>query len=259
MDKQRVAVAILNWNGKSWLEKFLPSVLEHSCEDANVYIIDNASDDDSVAFVRERHPEVGIIQHHTNSGYTGGYNFGVERLEEEIVVLLNSDVEVTKHWLKPLISAFDADERVAAMQPKILDHRHRDRFEYAGGAGGFIDWLGFPFCRGRIFQEVEKDEGQYDKDMEVFWASGACLAIRRADFIEAGGLDTLFFAHFEEIDLCWRLQRMGRKGDVQWRICGLSRGGRNTQQPQPEKDLLHTSGTTSSSFTKTSRVHGFGE
>ena len=211
MEQPKVAVAILNYNGLHWLTQFLGDVVNNSRNLGQVYVIDNASSDASVRYVSENHPEVRIIRNPHNSGYTGGYNYGMQQLREELVVLLNSDVEVTPGWLNPLVERFNADENLAALQPKILDQKQRQFFEYAGGAGGFIDWLGFPFCRGRIFQELEKDEGQYDKDSEIFWASGACLAVRRRMFIEAGQLDPLFFAHFEEIDLCWRLRRNGWK------------------------------------------------
>jgi GT2 family glycosyltransferase len=183
-----------------------------------VYVIDNASTDGSVDYVSRHHKGVRIIRNSKNSGYTGGYNYGMEHLREDIVVLLNSDVEVSESWLEPIVQRFEEDENLAALQPKILDYKRRNYFEYAGGAGGFIDWLGYPFCRGRIFQELEEDKGQYDADMEIFWASGACLAVRRKMFMAAGELDPLFFAHFEEIDLCWRMRRNG------WKVayCGSS-------------------------------------
>ena len=211
MDKEKVAVAILNYNGKHWLEKFLPNVLEHSRSHAQVYVIDNASTDDSVDLLNRSFPDVRQILNTENEGYTGGYNAGMAQLDEEIVVLLNSDVEVSENWLQPILDAFEGDEQLAAVQPKILDHKKRDRFEYAGGAGGFIDVLGYPFCRGRIFQELEEDHGQYDDTQPIFWASGACLAVRRSFFLAAGQLDPIFFAHFEEIDLCWRFHRMGHR------------------------------------------------
>ncbi|MBT0608530.1 glycosyltransferase family 2 protein [Aequorivita echinoideorum] len=203
-----VAVVILNWNGKDLLERFLPSVMLHSRE-ATVYLADNASTDNSVAFVAEKFPSVKIIQNKVNGGYAKGYNDALENLKEDIFVLLNSDVEVTENWLKPIISEFEKDEAVVAAQPKILDYKNKEFFEYAGAAGGFIDKYGYPYCRGRIFDTLEKDTGQYDDISEIFWASGACLFVRREAFVKAGKLDEDYFAHQEEIDLCWRLKSNG--------------------------------------------------
>lgn len=200
----KVAVVILNWNGKALLKQFLPSVVENSAE-AKIYVADNASTDDSVVFLKENFPEVKIIQNQVNGGFAKGYNDALQDLQEDIFILLNSDVEVTTNWLPPLLSEFEKDSNVAAVQPKILDYRKRNYFEYAGAAGGFIDALGYPYCRGRIFETLEEDLGQYDDTVEVFWATGACMAIRSKDFKEAGGFDEDFFAHQEEIDLCWRL------------------------------------------------------
>ena len=204
-----LAVAILNYNGKHWLEAFLHQVCMHSQELAKVYVIDNASTDGSVEYLKSEHPNVICIRNEENSGYTGGYNFGVEKIKEEFIVLLNSDVEVRKGWLQPIANAFQNQPKLAALQPKILDYKRKNHFEYAGGAGGFMDNWGYPFCRGRIFHVLEEDTGQYNQAIPIFWASGACIAVRRSAFWEVGGLDTLFFAHFEEIDLCWRLQRAG--------------------------------------------------
>lgn len=202
----KVAVVILNWNGKELLKQFLPSVLKHSREEAAIYVADNASTDDSVVFITENFPEVRILQNTTNGGYAGGYNEALSTLTEDIFVLLNSDVEVTKNWISPLVSAFQKDTNLVAAQPKILDYHNKDTFEYAGAAGGFIDALGYPYCRGRIFNTIEKDEGQYDDSATIFWATGACLFLKRDAFWNAGALDPDFFAHQEEIDLCWRLQ-----------------------------------------------------
>lgn len=206
----KVAVVILNWNGKDLLEKFLPFVVANSTE-ANVYLADNASTDDSVAFVSEFFPSVKIIPNEVNGGYAKGYNDALKNLSEEIFVLLNSDVEVTENWLQPLISEFEKDNSVVAAQPKILDYKNKEYFEYAGAAGGFIDKYGYPFCRGRIFDTLEKDLGQYNDVTPIFWASGACLFVKSKTFWEAGGLDEDYFAHQEEIDLCWRLQAKGGK------------------------------------------------
>lgn len=204
----KTAVVILNWNGKNLLEKFLPPVVSHSKE-ANIYVADNASTDDSVDFLKENFPEITILQNNENGGYAKGYNDALSHLEEEILVLLNSDVEVTADWLVPIIECFKKQPNTAAVQPKILDYKNKEYFEYAGAAGGFIDQLGYPFCRGRIFDTVEKDEGQYNDEIEIFWASGACLAIRKKVFEEVGKLDEAYFAHQEEIDLCWRIRNFG--------------------------------------------------
>ncbi|QQX76719.1 MULTISPECIES: glycosyltransferase family 2 protein [Aequorivita] len=206
----KVAVVILNWNGKDLLEKFLPSVVRFS-SGATVYVADNASTDNSVSFVSEFFPTVKIIQNKMNGGYAKGYNDALKNLSEDIFVLLNSDVELTENWLPPIISEFEKDASVVAAQPKILDYKNKDYFEYAGAAGGFIDKYGYPYCRGRIFNTLEKDMGQYNDVSEIFWASGACLFVKSEAFWKAGGLDEDYFAHQEEIDLCWRLQAKGGK------------------------------------------------
>ena len=205
-----VAIAILNWNGKNWLEKFLPSVISHS-ENTDIYIIDNASTDDSVAFLKLNFPQVKIIQNTENHGFAGGYNEGLKKIKADIYCLLNSDVEVTENWLNPVVDLFQKDLNISAVQPKILDFNRKNFFEFAGAAGGFIDNLGYPYCRGRIFDEIEEDKGQYDDETEIFWASGCCLFIRSADFWAENGFDERFFAHQEEIDLCWRLKNSGKK------------------------------------------------
>ncbi|MAB57341.1 MAG: dTDP-Rha--alpha-D-GlcNAc-pyrophosphate polyprenol alpha-3-L-rhamnosyltransferase [Aequorivita sp.] len=206
----KVAVVILNWNRRDLLEKFLPSVVKFSAE-ATVYVADNASTDDSISFIYENFPTVKIIQNKVNGGYAKGYNDALKNLSEDIFVLLNSDVEVTENWLQPIISEFEKDASVVAAQPKILDYKNREYFEYAGAAGGFIDKYGYPYCRGRIFNTLEKDHGQYNDTAEIFWASGACLFVKTDAFWQAGGLDEDYFAHQEEIDLCWRLQAKGGK------------------------------------------------
>lgn len=206
----KVAVVILNWNGKELLEKFLPSVVANSKE-ATVYVADNASTDTSIAYVSKNFPEVKIIQNQENGGYAKGYNDALKKVPETLFVLLNSDVEVTKNWLQPIISEFERDDAIVAAQPKILDFKNRESFEYAGAAGGFLDKYGYPFCRGRIFDTLEKDVGQYNDISRIFWASGACLFVRAASFWNVGGFDEDYFAHQEEIDLCWRLQSQGGK------------------------------------------------
>lgn len=203
-----VAVVILNWNGIKLLEQFLPSVVKNS-DGSTIYVADNASTDGSVKFVQQHFPSVKIIQNKENGGYAKGYNEALKNLTEDIFVLLNSDVEVTQNWLTPIISEFKKDSNLVASQPKILDYKNKDYFEYAGAAGGFIDQLGYPFCRGRIFNTIEKDEGQYNDVKEIFWATGACLFVRKEAFNNVGGFDKDFFTHQEEIDLCWRLQTNG--------------------------------------------------
>jgi len=202
----RVAVVILNFNGRHLLEKFLPSVIRFTAG-ARVIVADNGSSDDSLALVRSQFPDVGIIPIPTNLGFCGGYNFAMQQVQSEYAILLNSDVEVTAGWADPVIKLLDEQKDVAAAQPKILSYNHRDHFEYAGAAGGHIDELGYPFCRGRIFDFIEKDNHQYDDSHQIFWATGACMFIRTELFNKLGGFDEDFFAHMEEIDLCWRLKR----------------------------------------------------
>ena len=209
MDK--VAIVILNWNGRKMLEQYLPSVLEHSRNEAVTYVADNASTDDSIPYLERNHPDVRLITLDRNWGFAEGYNKALKQVEAEYFVLLNSDIEVTQGWLTPIVAFLDKHPDVAACQPKLLSVADRRQFEYAGAAGGFIDRFGYPFCRGRVFDTVEKDNGQYDEPMQVMWATGACLVIRADDYFRAGGLDSRFFAHNEEIDLCWRLNIMGRK------------------------------------------------
>ena len=208
---KRVAVVILNWNGLDYLKKFLPAVLKHNTVYSEIYLADNNSTDDSIAFVQSNYPEIKIIKNQKNSGFAQGYNDALKNINAEYYVLLNSDVRVTDDWINPIITMMDKDSSIAACQPKIRSFNQPDYFEYAGAAGGFIDKLGFPFCRGRIFDTVEKDDGQYDDVKEVFWASGACLFIRSELFHLVNGFDGDFFAHMEEIDLCWRLKNLGYK------------------------------------------------
>lgn len=208
-DKPTVAVVILNWNGRKYLEKFLPSVQRSTYPQTKVYVADNGSTDDSVAFLRAAHPAVHIIELGQNHGFAGGYNLAIPSVEEEIMVLLNSDIEVAPSWIEPVVALFQKDEKIAAIQPKILDFNNPSHFEYAGAAGGWIDRMGYPFSRGRIFGKTEEDNGQYDQIQPIFWASGAALCIRKKCFLAVGGFDPYFFAHQEEIDLCWRLQRGG--------------------------------------------------
>ena len=209
MDK--TAIVILNWNGVKMLTRFLPNVLDYSRDEATVYVADNASTDNSIEILKKHFPEVKIIVLEKNWGFAEGYNKALEQINAEYYVLLNSDVEVPHHWLTPLIEIMDNHPEAAACQPKLLSESNRDAFEYAGACGGFIDRYGYPFCRGRMFNTVENDDGQYDYATEVLWATGACMVIRAADFKQQGGFDARFFAHSEEIDLCWRLRLSGRK------------------------------------------------
>ncbi|ODS88876.1 MAG: glycosyl transferase family 2 [Chryseobacterium sp. SCN 40-13] len=234
----RLAIAILNWNGKKWLEKFLPSVVQHSPE-ADIYIIDNASEDDSVTFVENNFPSVRVIQNSKNEGFAAGYNSGLKNIDAEIYCLLNSDVEVTQNWIPPMIALFDSAQSIAAAQPKILSYHNRNFFEYAGAGGGFIDNLGFPYCRGRIFNSIEEDKGQYDDETEIFWASGCSLFIRSKDFREQGGFDERFFAHQEEIDLCWRLKNSGKKIMYTGKSAVYHVGGGTLSNQNPEKTFLN--------------------
>ncbi|PWK79049.1 hypothetical protein LX99_01505 [Mucilaginibacter oryzae] len=207
----KVAVVILNWNGLKYLKQFLPSVLASTWPNLDIVMGDNASSDDSVAFIRQYYPGVRIIQNDKNYGFTGGYNRVLAQVEADYYILLNSDVEVMPGWIEPVIELMESDSMIAAAAPKIRSYAQKEYFEHAGAAGGFIDKHGYPFCRGRIFYELEKDHGQYDESGEVFWASGASLFIKKHIWDESGGFDESFFAHMEEIDLCWRLKNMGYK------------------------------------------------
>ena len=208
---EKLAIVILNWNGEQMLRTYLPSVMQYSRDEATVYVADNASTDGSLAFLKATFPECRLIVLEKNWGFAEGYNKALKEIEAEYYLLLNSDIEVTHHWLTPLIEYMDSHEEVAACQPKLLSAADHDRFEYAGASGGYLDRFGYPFCRGRIFDTVESDNGQYDYATEILWATGAALMIRSKDYWEAGGLDGRFFAHNEEIDLCWRLRIKGRK------------------------------------------------
>ena len=209
MDK--VAIVILNWNGEKMLAQYLPTVLNYSRDEATIYVADNASTDDSLGLLQREFPECKLIVLDKNWGFAEGYNKALQQIEAEYYLLLNSDIEVTHHWLTPLVEFMDVHPEVAACQPKLLSIYNKDMFEYAGASGGFLDRFGYPFCRGRIFDTVEEDNGQYDYAAEVLWATGAALMIRSEDYWDAGGLDGRFFAHNEEIDLCWRLRIRGRK------------------------------------------------
>lgn len=209
MDK--LAIVILNWNGREMLWQYLPSVIQYSRDEATVYVADNASTDGSLEMLREHFPEVRIIELEKNWGFAEGYNKALRQIDAEYYMLLNSDIEVTHHWLTPMMEYLGAHPEVAACQPKLLSIFDKDCFEYAGASGGYLDRLGYPFCRGRIFDTVERDNGQYDYSTDILWATGAALMIRSKDYWDVNGLDGRFFAHNEEIDLCWRLRIKGRK------------------------------------------------
>ncbi len=206
-----MAVVILNWNGRDLLEKFLPSVLASDYDNLSVIVADNASTDDSIAFLRKNFPEIRLLLSDNNEGFSKGYNSALRRVSADYYVLLNSDVEVTENWISPVISLMESDVSIGACQPKILSFERKDEFEYAGAAGGWLDSLGYPFARGRVFDTCEKDSGQYNSAQKIFWATGAALFVRSSVFHELGGFDEYFFAHQEEIDLCWRMQRAGYK------------------------------------------------
>lgn len=233
----KIAVVILNWNGKELLEKFLPSVVKHSKE-ATIYVADNASSDNSIAFINTNYPEIKIIQNTENGGYAKGYNQALQHVEEDVFCLLNSDIEVTKNWLTPILSEFKTNTEASIIQPKILDYKNKAYFEYAGAAGGFIDKYGYPFCRGRIFNTIEKDNNQY-QDTNIFWASGACFFIRKETFKTLNGFDESFFAHMEEIDLCWRAFNLNYKTKYINTSTVYHVGGATLQSNSPKKTYLN--------------------
>lgn len=246
------AVVILNWNGHDLLKKFLPSVVEHSPDTAAVYVADNGSTDNSISLIQSEFTSVKIIENGSNLGFAEGYNQALKSVDEEYVVLLNSDVEVTKGWLEPLINRL-YDLNTAACQPKILSYAEKNKFEYAGASGGMIDNLGYPYCRGRMFDHTEVDNGQYNEPIPIFWATGTCLAIKKSAYFEVGGLDHDFFAHMEEIDLCWRLHRAGYSIWVQPDSEIYHVGGGTLTVLNPKKTYLNfTNGL--AMITKNSRI-----
>ena len=229
----------MNWNGRELLEKFLPSVVQFSQGKANIYVADNNSSDDSIEFLRNAFPGVGIIQNEKNGGYAKGYNDALSRINADVYALVNSDIEVSEGWLAPVIREFKKNENTGIVQPKLLDFKDKSKFEYAGAGGGFVDFMGYPFCRGRIFMELEEDKGQFDDSTNIFWASGACFFIRSKLYHELGGFDEGYFAHQEEIDLCWRVQNEG----FEVRYVGASTvyhvGGATLRESHPRKTFLN--------------------
>lgn len=237
---KQTAVVILNWNGESLLKRFLPSLMKYTdLEDVEVVVADNASTDNSVAFLQKHYPEVRLIEFNQNWGFAGGYNRALDLLDNEYVVLLNSDVEVQRDWLRVAVDYLDTHSDVVAIQPKILSHRNPQYFEYAGACGGFLDKYGYPFCRGRILGTIEADWGQYDKEIDILWGSGACLFIRLDAYKKAGGLDERFFAHQEEIDLCWRLNAQRKRIVCLPQSVVFHVGGATLNQEHPRKTYLN--------------------
>lgn len=235
----RVAVVILSWNGKKFLAQFLPSVVKTTYQNVEIIVADNASTDDTVAFMEQHYPTIRLIKLTTNSGFAGGYNNALAQVESDYYVLLNQDVEVTPNWIEPVIEAMEANETIVAAQPKIRAFHQKELFEYAGAAGGYIDTFGYTFCRGRIFSDLEKDTDQYNTFSNIFWATGACLFIKSQTYHELGGLEADLFAHMEEIDLCWRI--LNRKKEIIY--CPNSIvyhvGGGSLPQGNPKKTYLN--------------------
>lgn len=236
---EKLAIVILNWNGAQMLRQYLPSVLRYSRDEATVYVADNASTDDSVPMLQAHFPDVKLILLDQNWGFAEGYNKALAQVEAEYYLLLNSDIEVTHHWLTPLIEFMDTHDDVAACQPKLLSMANRDQFEYAGASGGFLDRYGYPFCRGRIFDTIENDNGQYDYPSEVLWATGAALLVRARTYNNIGGLDGRFFAHCEEIDFCWRLRLSGYKVYCLPESVAYHVGGGTLPKSNPMKTYLN--------------------
>lgn len=235
----KLAIVILNWNGVHLLKEFLPSVVKFSKNSASIYVADNASTDTSVKYLAKNHPEVKCIQMNQNYGYAEGYNLALQQINEPYAVLLNNDVAFQEDIVPPILHLFENQPQIAAIQPKILNYKNPTYFEYAGAGGGFIDWFAYPFCRGRVFSKIEKDLGQYNDETEIFWASGACLAIRVSTFFEAGGFDKDYFAHMEEIDLCWRLKNLGYKVYYTGKTEVFHLGGGTLANQHPQKTFLN--------------------
>ena len=236
----KIAIVILNWNGRKLLEEFLPSVVQYSkIPNTHIVVADNGSTDNSVAFIKEKYPDIEIVKNSRNDGFARGYNDALKNIDADIYALLNNDVEVSENWLPPVISLFQEEENTVIIQPKILDYKNKNLFEYAGAGGGFIDKYGYPHCRGRIFSTVEKDLGQYNDSSEIFWASGACFFIRTKVFHELQGFDEDYFAHQEEIDLCWRAQNLGKTIKYVGRSTIFHVGGSTLTQVNPKKTFLN--------------------
>ena len=235
----KTAIVILNWNGEKLLEQFLPSIVNFSSEDATIYVADNASTDNSIQFVKEFYPSIAIIENTINGGYAKGYNDALQHVEADVYCLINSDIEVTENWLTPVLEVFNNKPNTAIIQPKLLDFKDRSKFEYAGAGGGYIDLFGYPYCRGRVFNHLEKDQGQFNEITNTFWASGACLFIRSEVYHRLGGFDEDYFAHQEEIDLCWRAQNEGYDVTYVGSSTVYHVGGATLQESNPQKTFLN--------------------
>ncbi|MEN8704475.1 MAG: glycosyltransferase family 2 protein [Polaribacter sp.] len=235
----KTAIVILNWNGKKLLEQFLPSVVNFSLPQAEVYVADNASTDNSIAYIKEFYPTVKILKNKENGGYAKGYNDALLSVDADIYGLINSDIEVTENWLNSITKEFEQNKNTAIVQPKILDFKNKNKFEYAGAAGGFIDYFGYPYCRGRIFNHLEENKNQFNDISDIFWASGACFFIRSSVFRELKGFDEDYFAHQEEIDLCWRTQNLGYNIKYVGTSTVYHVGGATLQETNPRKTFLN--------------------
>ena len=229
----KVSIVILNWNGQKYLEQFLPSVLAGNYTNYEVIVADNGSVDNSVSFLEKKFPGIRLIRFTENYGFAKGYNEALKQVQSDYYCLLNSDVEVPPGWLQPMVELLEKDKTIAACQPKLLSYHNKKMFEYAGASGGFVDKYGYPFCRGRIFNTLEEDKNQYNNSTEVFWATGACMFVRANAFWEVGGFDGDYFAHMEEIDLCWRLKNIGHKIYVEPKSIVYHVGGATLQQGNP--------------------------
>lgn len=235
----KTAIVILNWNGQKLLEEFLPSVINYSAEEAVIYVADNASTDNSVDFIRLHYPSVQIVENASNGGFAKGYNDALSQIDADIYCLLNSDIEVTPNWLSPILSVFKSEKNTAIIQPKLLDYKKKTHFEYAGAGGGFVDLLGYPYCKGRVFNQLETDQGQFNDTYPIFWASGACLCIRSEVYHLLEGFDEDYFAHQEEIDLCWRTQNLGYDIKYVGAATVYHVGGATLQESNPRKTYLN--------------------
>jgi GT2 family glycosyltransferase len=253
----KLAIVILNWNGQQLLEQFLPPVVSHS-KQATIYIADNASTDNSIDFITTHYPEITIIKNSINGGYAKGYNDALQHINADVYCLLNSDIEVTENWLTPVITEFQKGDNIAAIQPKILDYKDKTKFEYAGAGGGFIDKYGYPYCRGRIFNSIETDLKQYNDTSDVFWASGACLFIKSDTYHYLNGFDEDYFAHQEEIDLCWRIQNSGKHIKYVGTSTVYHVGGATLATQHPKKTFLNFRNSLFNLVKNTPKNKGFG-
>ena len=238
--EKRISVAILNYNGEKYLKKFLPSIINFTDKKiSSIYVIDNNSSDNSILLIKQKFPSIKVILNKKNYGYAKGYNVGLKNIKSDYIVLINNDVEVSKNWLIPMFNSMEQNNKIGSCQPKILSYENRTSFEYAGASGGYIDFLGYPYCRGRIFDTIELDKGQYDTSMEIFWSSGACMMIRNKLFKKLGGFDESFYAHMEEIDLCWRIKRLGLKNFCFPKSKVYHVGGGTLNYNNPKKTFLN--------------------